>query len=171
MHSRHEIRPGHEDAGHADDTEDDRLNQQVEPQQAGDRGAQRTNGDEGRKEGDGHDFHDREDDRHDHPEPERRHSRHILRLTFDRWVRFHPGWPVASRRPRFWGYAASARNRPRARRSTATGTMPAPWMTSSTRVIFACSRPAGKSMPITDMAASQSGQVVALTASVGSQAR
>src|ERR1700730_1912187 len=44
-------------------------------------------------------------------------------------------------------------------------------MTSRTRVSPISFRPAGKSIPITDMAASQSGQLVALTASVGSQAR
>src|ERR1700682_368861 len=44
-------------------------------------------------------------------------------------------------------------------------------MTSSTRVSPISVRPAGKSIPITDMAASQSGQLVALTASVGSQPR
>src|SRR4030081_1771182 len=44
-------------------------------------------------------------------------------------------------------------------------------MTSSTLVSPTSLRPAGKSIPITDIAASQSGQLVALTASVGSQAR
>ncbi len=68
------------------------------------------------------------------------------------------------------GQAASA-DLPRARRSTATGTMPAPWMTSSTRVSPISFRPAGKSIPITDIAPSQVGQFVALTASVGSQTR
>src|SRR3989441_4269614 len=49
--------------------------------------------------------------------------------------------------------------------------MPAPCMTSSTRVSPICLRPAGKSIPMTDIAASQSGQLVALIASVGSQIR
>src|SRR6266550_9399870 len=46
-----------------------------------------------------------------------------------------------------------------------------PWITSRTLVSPTSSRPAGKSMPITDIVASQSGQLVALTASVGSQLR
>src|ERR1700682_5234067 len=44
-------------------------------------------------------------------------------------------------------------------------------MTSSRLVSPISLRPAGKSIPITDIAASQSGQLVALTASVGSQPR
>src|ERR1700737_3062212 len=44
-------------------------------------------------------------------------------------------------------------------------------MTSSTLASPTSSRPAGKSIPITDIEASQSGQIVALTASVGSQVR
>src|SRR5216683_1030901 len=44
-------------------------------------------------------------------------------------------------------------------------------MTSRTSVSPISFRPAGKSIPITDIAASQSGQLVAVTASVGSQAR
>src|SRR5438874_2167510 len=50
--------------------------------------------------------------------------------------------------------AASACKWRRARRSTAIGTMPAPWITSRTFVSPTSSRPAGKSIPITDIVAS-----------------
>jgi hypothetical protein len=71
----HQERPG---SGDTDDTYNpkyDRLDQQVEPQQAGHSGTKCPNRDENGEEGNGQDLDDRKGDRDDHPEPEARHRR------------------------------------------------------------------------------------------------
>lgn len=73
MKPLHQEWPGCRNPDNSDNTENDRLDEKIETQQARDRGAERPDGYENGKEGQGYDFEDGEGDCHDHPEPVARH--------------------------------------------------------------------------------------------------